>query len=124
MVLCNNLNELRLHFIKKKNKINVRLTFRVRVPHSLVAGCILSKYPDGQRCPLTLKGMVGYVLHLPEMSFWCLCASQHSGIEWFAFDEYEFVDCIELAESHERFRSNTRRAGTRGCANRIIKEPV
>ena len=32
MVLCNNLKELRLHFTKKK-KINVRLTFRVRVPH-------------------------------------------------------------------------------------------
>ena len=109
------------YILLKKKKINVRLTFRVRVP---LAGCILSKYPDGRRCPLTLKGMVGYVLHLPEMSFWCLCASQHSGIEWFAFDEYEFVDCIELAESHERFRSNTRRAGTRGCANRIIKEPV
>ena len=42
MVLCNNLNELRLYFTKK-NRINVRLTFRVRVPHSLVAGCILSK---------------------------------------------------------------------------------
>ena len=86
MVLWNNLNELRLHFTKK-NEINVRFTFRVRVPRSLVAGCILSKCPDGRRCPLTLKGMVGYILHLPEMSFWCLCASQHSRIEWFAFEE-------------------------------------
>ena len=66
MVLCNNLNELRLHFTKK-SKINVRLTFRVRVPHSLVAGCILSNCPDGRRCPLTLKGRVGYILHLPEI---------------------------------------------------------
>ena len=37
MVICNNLNELRLHFTKKK-KVNVRLTFCVRVPHSLVQG--------------------------------------------------------------------------------------
>ena len=75
MVLCNNLNELRLHFTKKKKKKrNVGLTFRVRVPDSLVAGCILSKCPDGRKCPLTLKGMVGYILHLPEMSF-CLLTS-------------------------------------------------
>ena len=90
MVLCNNLNELRLHFTKKKKKKrNVGLTFRLRVPDSLVAGCILSKCPDGRKCPLTLKGMVGYILHLPEMSFWYLGASQHSRIEWLAFDEYE-----------------------------------
>ena len=56
MVLCNNLNELRLHFAKsKKKKRNVGLTFRVRIPNSLVAGCILSKCPDGRKCPLTLK---------------------------------------------------------------------
>lgn len=28
------------------------------------------------------------------------------------------------SKSHERFRSNTRRAGTRGCANRFFKTPV
>ena len=50
----------------------------MRVPDSLVAGCILSKCPDGRKCPLTLKRMVGYIWHLPEMSFWYLCTSQHS----------------------------------------------
>ena len=49
LVLCNNLNELRLHFTKKKNKKrNVGLTFRVRVPDILVAGCILSNSLTGE----------------------------------------------------------------------------
>ena len=60
---------MNLGYILLKKIINVRLIFHVRVPHSLVAGCILSKCPDRRRCPLTLKGMVGYILHLPEMSF-------------------------------------------------------
>ena len=66
----------------------IELTFHVRLLHSLIAGCILSECSDGRRCPVTLKGMVGYISHLLEMSC-CLCASHHSMLEWFAFDEYE-----------------------------------
>jgi len=75
---------MNLGYILQNKNVNVTLTFHVRVPHGLLAGCMLSKIST-----LTLKGMVGYIFHLPEMSFWCLCTSQHSSIEWFAFDEYE-----------------------------------
>ena len=69
---------MNLGYILLKEENNCKIHLSCENSTSLVTGCILSKYPDGRRFQLTLKGMVGYILHLPEMSF-CVCA-HHSSV--------------------------------------------